>query len=196
MEHPRRVLNDPLNGSECKLSPRRISKDIICLAEQDETIKTENDNLIESLSTNVALAVSEKLSEANLTNYSTKSIPDEEILEEPINWTIATADILNLNAKKSPINSQQKRLRRSFSETDISNICLDPDVKLDGDEDEELTVQWDMEEDFYNPDEENGQGEKSIKIQTPIRGVQRAADNRSALKKYKKFCSYSPKVCL
>lgn len=211
-EEPRRCCStsDALNFTDGKLSPSWCvsTKDLIL--SENETLRTNiihpedpQDETEPILNTTTDLLQNKFIATNPLQQdiVETNSLQQNSVVKNPLQQNSTTTDSLQQNiVQNNPLQQQNEssivndkkliiqRLRRSFSETDITNICMDPLIKLN-DEEEDIGIQSQEEDEDEEEIQINivdldvGGQEKTIKIRTPI-----------SLKCYKKFCSYSPKV--
>lgn len=193
-EEPRR--SDTLNFTDTKLSPLREAKDLI-LAENETLPRLKKNVKASQNETDLAVstmdfALQEKLNQQNGVGMD---LNYQNGVETDLSYQkVVQTDFNQQNGLQTDLSQQngvgtdffnQKRLRKSFSETDITNICMDPSIKLNDDKSEEQEDNDEVEIEVNLVDLDIGGCEKLIKIRTPV-----------SLKRYnKKFCSYSPKVC-
>lgn len=77
--------------------------------------------------------------------------------------------------------------RRSYSETDIAKICIDEEETNNSQD----PIADDQVEELHD-EELDTERETLIRIRTPVKKCEKSSESIS--KRYKKFCSYSPKV--
>lgn len=196
-EEPRR--SDTLNFTDIKLSPLREAKDLILgenetLPRSKKNVKApQNETDLTVLTTDFTLQ--ENKADLNQQNEIGMNLNYQNGVGTDLSYQkVVQTDFNQQNGAQTDLSQQngvgtdffnQKRLRKSFSETDITNICMDPSIKLNDDESEEQEDIEEVEIEVNLVDLDIGGREKLIKIRTPV-----------SLKRYnKKFCSYSPKVC-